>query len=276
MVKKVSKVVQSFRGMLFADPNLLYKDELPLTNKPFYFSGSNGKAVLLLHGWTSTSYEVRRLGKYLQKNGFTVSAPMLRGHGTVPKDLEDVHWNDWLSDVQMEYDQLSSKHSQVFVGGTSVGALLAVALAKDNADISGLVLMAMPYKMKLEWAAVFTARLMRRIKEYNRKFYPPTFGASTTITRLISYQSYPIKSALSVFELVKEVREIIPAVSQPCFFIQSKSDHIVSGKSLELAYARIGSQVKRKRYLEKAYHTFISDTRNEKLFDEILDFINQN
>lgn len=276
MVKKVGKVMQSVRRVLFSDPSLLYKEELPLTNKPFYFSGSNGKAVLLLHGWTSTSYEVRRLGKYLHQNGFTVSAPMLRGHGTVPKDLEDVNWKDWLSDVQAEYEKLRSKHSQVFVGGTSVGALLAVSLAKKNSDVSGLVLMAMPYKMKLEWAAVFVAKVMSRIKRYNRKFYPPTFGVSTTITRLISYQSYPIKSALSVFELVKEVRTILPAVSQPSFLIQSKSDHIMAAKSLDFAYAKIGSKVKRKLYLKRAYHTFISDTKNEKIFAEILDFINQN
>ena len=276
MVRRINKIARSIKGVLFADPDLLYKEEIALTNKPFHFSGSNGKAVLLLHGWSSTPYEVRRLGKYLNENNYTVSAPMLRGHGTVPKDLENVHWTDWLSDVQTEYARLKKTHAKVFVGGTSIGASLSVMLAERNSDISGLVLMAMPYRMKLERAAVMAAKVLGRFKKYNKKFYPPTFGLSTTITRLISYQTYPIQSALLVFELVKKARTILPTVTQPCFILQSRSDHIVAKGSLERIYEKIGSRVKSKRYLEKAYHTFISDIKNEHVFEDILKFIAEN
>jgi len=58
----VKELLKSVKGILFADPDLLYKEERHLANQPFYFEGTNGKAVLLVHGWTSTPYEVRRLG----------------------------------------------------------------------------------------------------------------------------------------------------------------------------------------------------------------------
>ena len=118
----VKRLYEKVKSVIFADPKLLYKEEIAFTNKPFYFAGVNNRAVLLVHGWTSTSYEVRRLGRYLNESGYTVSAPMLRGHGTVPKSLEDVSFLDWLSDLEGECQALKKEHTQVYIAGTSIGA----------------------------------------------------------------------------------------------------------------------------------------------------------
>lgn len=276
MQKKVEKIFKSVKNILFADPKDLYKKEGHLINQPFYFEGGNNKAVLLVHGWTSTPYEVRRLGVYLNENGYTVHAPMLRGHGTVPKDLENVRWEDWLEDISRSYEELSQKYEKVFVAGTSIGSNLAMLLAEKNPNLAGLVLMATPYRVKMEKIVVFLTFLLSKIKKYKKKFYPPTFGVSTTVTRLISYQSYPTKNSREVFKLVKASRENLPKVIQPCFVIQSNFDHVVSRNSLEEIYKRISSKTKEKKYIEKAYHTFISDIKNEHVFSDILEFLDQN
>lgn len=272
----VKKLLKTVKGVLFIDPNLLLKEERHLVGQPFYFEGTNRKAVLLIHGWTSTSYEVRRLGAYLNENGYTVSGPMLRGHGTVSSDLKDVHWTDWLEDIKKSYDDLKKNHEKVYVAGTSIGACLAVILASKRADLSGLVIMAMPYKIRYEKISLSLAKVASFFKEYNRKYYPPTFGISTTITRVIAYQTYPILSAIETFKLVDITRKYISKVTQPCFVLQSKSDHIVTKKSLEKIYDQIKSKVKKKQYIKRAYHTFISDIKNENVFEDILNFINKN
>ena len=273
MVKQFYKKV---KAAVFADPVLLYQEEIALVNQPFCFDGTNEKAVLLIHGWTTTPYELRRFGKYLNENGYTVFAPLLRGHGTVPKDLENVCWPDWLADIKKEYAALKEKHQKVFIVGTSVGASLAVMLAGEEKSADGLVLMAMPYKLKFEKSVVNFAKLLSFFKKYHRKYYPPTFGSSTTITRLISYQTYPIKSALESFELIKKARENLGKITQPCFIIQSASDHIVSKNSLNNIYEKINSKIKRKKYIRRAYHTFISDIKNDHVFEDILSFLNEN
>jgi carboxylesterase len=270
MVKNIYKKVKS---VLFANPRALYEKDQAFLNKSFYFSGTNGKAVLLIHGWTSTPYEVRRAGMFLNENGYTVSAPMLRGHGTVPKDLENVKWTDWLADITKIYDDLKKEHGKVYVGGTSLGANLTLMLAKNRPEISALILMAMPLKLRIERTVIFFGKVLGFFKKYNKKFYPPTFGHSTTITRVISYQTYPVKSALEVFELIKIARKEIGKVKQPCFMLQSTSDHIAARGNLEMIYRNIGSKLKKKKYIKRAYHTFISDIKNEGVFDEILNFI---
>ena len=258
------------------DPKSLYHDELVFIDKPFYFSGENGRAVLLVHGWTTTPYELRRLGKYLHQKGYTVSAPLLTGHGTVPADLEDVPWEQWSKDVEKNYFALKEKHKKIYVIGTSLGASLASILAGSNSEISGLVLMAMPYRIRLEELTAFFARIMLLFKKYNKKYYPASFGSSSMVTRKIAYQTYPIKSVLEVFRLAKFSRKKMAKITQPCFILQSTADHIVAKNSLEKIYAAVGSSVKQKKYIQDAYHTFISDIKNEHVFEDIRDFLDKN
>lgn len=261
---------------MVADPELLYKEEIHLIKQPFKFEGSNRKAVLLIHGWTVVPYEVRRLGLFLNENGWTAYGPMLKGHGTDHANLEGVKWSDWLSDIEKAYEELKSNHEKVYVAGTSIGANLALLLAEKKPEVAGLVLMAMPYKVRMEKTVRFLAWFNSFFQKYKKKFYPPTFGLSTTITRLISYQSYPISSAMETFDLVRHVRGVIPKVNQPCLVMQSTSDHVVSHNSAEKIYASIGSKIKQKKYIKRAYHTFISDIKNENVFEDILNFIDKN
>lgn len=275
-IQKVGKIMKKARGAVFADPHKLYREELALTDKPFHFEGENGKAVLLIHGWTAVPYELRRLGKYLNENGYTASGPMLPGHGTVPKDLEEIKWEDWLRAVREEYLRLKENHRKVYVAGTSMGSNLALLLAKEFSEIPAIILMATPWKIKFEKAVWFFTRLNMRWARYKKKFYPPTFGARNTITRLIAYQAYPIVNVLEVLKLVREARQVLSEVKQPVFLMQSLSDHVVHKKSVEMICGQIGSEIKRKKYIKRAYHTFISDIKNEGVFEEILNFIESN
>lgn len=272
----VKQALKNTKNILFPDPWAAYKKEKHLLDKPFYFTGNNSQAVLLIHGWTCTPYEVRRLGKYLNASGYTVVGPVLKGHGTVPKDLENVKWGEWVEEIEKEYLKLKKTHAKVYVGGTSIGANITLLLAKKYPEISGLILMAPLYKFKLERTAYLLAKFLVKFQKYRKKIYPPTFGAATTITRLISYQTYPFRNMFEAFELVRKSRENLTEIKQPSFLIQSTHDHMVVKNNLELMYGKIGSAIKKKEYIQRAYHTFISDIKNDYVFEEILDFINRN
>lgn len=259
---------------MFADPKLLYNEEMHLLNKDFYFEGTNKKAVILFHGWSTTPYEVRRLGQFLNERGYSVYGPMFSGHGTVPEDLDGLEYIDWLTDAKKAILKMRRDHDKIFIGGTSMGANITMCLAKEEEGIDGIILMAAPYRIKFEEIGEMTAWIMSKFKKYHKKFYPPTFGISTTITRLISYQRYPIKNVLELGRLIKRSRKDLEKIYQPCLILQSAHDHIVTKNSLEKIYGKISSQHKRKKYIQKAYHTFISDIKNEHVFEDILDFLN--
>lgn len=270
----VKKIFKKTKNILFANPNLLYEKEKHLVKKSFYFKGTNDRAVLLLHGWTATPYELRRLAVYLNEKGYTVYGPILRGHGTFPEDLENVKYQDWIEDARAAYLNLKKEYQKVFIGGTSMGASITLCLAKEFKDIDGIILMATPYEIRLEKIIALGVRILCYFKGYRKKIYPPTFGSRNTITRIISYQTYPIKNALELASLVEFSRDNLEKIEQPCFIMQSLSDHIVTRSSMVIIYNKISSVNKKKKYIKKSYHTFISDIKNEYVFSDILDFIN--
>ena len=272
----VRKIIKKAKNIFFANPGLLFANEKHLVNKSFYFKGDNNKAVLLLHGWTATPYELRRLGTFLNQNGYTAYAPVLRGHGTKPENLAKVRYNDWLNDARGAFEKLKRKHDKVFVIGTSIGGTISLELAKEKKSIDGLVLMATPYRVKLEELMIAIVWFLSFFKKYRKKFYPPTFGSRKTITRVISYQIYPIANVLETAKIIRRSRKNLSLITQPCFLLQSKSDHIVTYNSLTKIFKKITSEKKQKKYIKRSYHTFISDIKNENIFEEILDFFNKN
>ena len=62
------------------------------------FREGNKTGVLLLHGFTGSPYEMKELGAHLEEKGYTVSIPLLKGHGTTPGDLIGCNWYDWFED----------------------------------------------------------------------------------------------------------------------------------------------------------------------------------
>ena len=67
--------------------------------KPFFFEAGK-RAVLLLHGFTGNSSDVRMLGRFLEKNGYTSLAPHYKGHGVPPEELIKTGPTDWWQDVK--------------------------------------------------------------------------------------------------------------------------------------------------------------------------------
>lgn len=255
----------------------ILESEKHLINEPFFFKGTNGKAVLLIHGWTCTTYEVRKLGEFLSSRGYTVKGILLKGHGTKAEDLENVSWQEWLSDVEVAFNELKEKFEKVYIGGTSLGAVLAGIFSNKKSGISGIILMAAPYKLKMEWLVNIVSKTSLLFgKKYWKKHYPKSFGSSGLVTRLTSYQKYPTANGIESSKAIKEFRRIIKNIICPCFVLQSTKDHIVTSNSAKNIFNKIGSSAKKKRMIEKSYHTFIADLNNEHIFEDVLDFIDKN
>lgn len=79
-----------------------------VTPKPFTFKGGE-KAVLLLHGFTGNTADVRMLGRYLNERGYTCHAPQYKGHGVPPEELVHFGPDDWWKDVQEGYQFLKDE-----------------------------------------------------------------------------------------------------------------------------------------------------------------------
>ena len=73
-----------------------------LPGDDFYWQG-NKTGFLLNHGFTATTAEVRLIAELLHKEGYSVSAPLLPGHGTHPDDLNNASWEMWVHFAKKAY-----------------------------------------------------------------------------------------------------------------------------------------------------------------------------
>src|SRR5699024_6766476 len=100
--------------------------------QPFTFE-AGPRAVLLLHGFTGHTADVRMLGRFLEKEGYTTHAPIYRGHGREPEALLEAGAQDWWEDVENAYKHLQDLgYKEIVVAGLSLGGILALKLAYSN------------------------------------------------------------------------------------------------------------------------------------------------
>src|ERR1700733_2701382 len=107
----------------------------------FHEGGRTG--FLLIHGLSGTPGELRYISNGLARAGHTVSCPQLAGHGLSIDDLRVATWRDWEAGMQAALDRLAERCDHVFVGGLSMGAILALRLAHQNPNtVNGTLLYA--------------------------------------------------------------------------------------------------------------------------------------
>jgi carboxylesterase len=106
-------------------------DVHPLAKPEFWFGQKHMPAILLVHGFTGSPYELRYLGSYLAEQGYTVSIPRLPGHGTNREDFLLTGWRDWYRKVVDSYLELKQHTPTVYCAGLSMGGVLTLLLASQ-------------------------------------------------------------------------------------------------------------------------------------------------
>ena len=101
--------------------------------KPFFFEHAQRTkvGVLLIHGFTSTPWEMVDIGQYLYRRGHTVYGVRLAGHGTSAAELKNTTWQDWVASAGYGLQSLRAVTDRVYAIGFSTGGLVALHLAAE-------------------------------------------------------------------------------------------------------------------------------------------------
>ncbi len=233
-----------------------------LEGGPFYLeAGKTG--VLLLHGLTATTAEVRPFANYLYERGITVAGPLLPGPGTTPQELNLVRWKDWAASAEDAYQGLCLHCDKIFVAGESMGGMLALYLASQQPDILGILLYSPAFSIQnIEWA-----RFLR---------YFTAFQAKKNTDESMPWQGYyvnPIAAAAQLYYLQREVRKRLPGIKQPALIMQGRLDKTINPQSSQMIYDLIGSQQKRLIWLEQSGHVVLLDREFERVAQISFEFI---
>lgn len=97
-------------------------------------AGAERGVVVLNHGFTGSPWDLEPVGRILHEAGYEVICRRLPGHG-FPEEAEENTWQAWLAEAQSALDEAVSVAAgrPIAVAGLSMGALLTLRLARDNA-----------------------------------------------------------------------------------------------------------------------------------------------
>jgi len=229
--------------------------------------------VLLIHGFTGSPVEMRPFGDALAKAGYTVLAPLLPGHGSQPEDMNRVRWQEWAAAVEVEYHRLAGHAAQIFVSGLSMGGLLALHLAAQQATVAGLLLFSPA--LHVFDRRLFLAGIGRRVWSTR----PKSATAATdpvdpqALDRIWSYDVHPVGGAHQLWLLKRQVRRELAQVRQPLLVIQGRQDTAVRPDSPVDLLARVGSADKQLVWLDHSGHVVTVDADRERAFALCLEWL---
>jgi carboxylesterase len=224
-------------------------------SQALHLGGTTGRAILLIHGFTSTPGSLADWARGLhQATGDTVAVPLLPGHGTRWEDLNRVTWQDWEGAVLAAFDVLASTHQSVAVGGLSLGGALAVLVAARRPQTSALVLV--NHLMWLGNPALFLAPLVKRLT-------PSMVAVAGDVKKPgvwePAYDRVPTGGVDQFRRLLKVVRPLLPKIVVPTLLFKSREDHVIPVASTLKTIARLGSTQKDLVWLDHSFHVATMD-----------------
>ena len=229
------------------------------------------KGVMIIHGFSSTTFETHPLAQFLSRKGFRVSARNLPGHGTTVEDCNATKYTDWLRFVDENLAELSAECDELYVIGLSMGGVLGLYLA-SLFPINKLVLGATVLNFKEPFKVNYIVPLVNRFIVKQKKVKKFTKNKHK---RYSGYDHYPLIALNEFRKLNNYVIKRLKRVKCPTLYVHSKIDKLSVPSNVDLVMNNISSEIKNKLIVENASHHLFYDSQDkEQIFNRIYDFIN--
>ncbi|MCU5703676.1 carboxylesterase [Bacillus wiedmannii] len=237
--------------------------------KPFTFEGGD-RAVLLLHGFTGNSADVRMLGRFLEKKGYTCHAPIFKGHGVPPEELVHTGPEDWWQDVMEAYQLLKDKgFEKIAVAGLSLGGVFSLKLGY-TVPVLGVVPMCAPMYIKSE------ETMYQGILAYAREYKKREQKSPEQIEQeMLEFQKTPMNTLKALQQLIADVRNNVDMIYAPTFVIQARHDEMINTDSANIIYNGVESTLKDIKWYEDSTHVITLDKERDELHEDVYNFLEQ-
>lgn len=239
----------------------------------FLLEGGNDRALLLLHGSGDTPQTLRYLAERLNAAGYTVSAPLLPGHGRSPRAFTEVSAAGYLASAREALDALRARSSWVGVIGLSMGGAIAARLAADSPVVRALVLLA-PYltpPTEVQWVARLSpvwGLLQPQLGGHGeRSVHDPEARAASH-----AYGTFPPRALRALIATADAGRAALSRVTVPTLVVNSREDNRIPRALAEAATAEMRAPVER-RWVAGCGHVITVDYCRDEVADLTLDFL---
>lgn len=231
-------------------------DGLTLKGRYLENPNSNGKAVILAHGYRGSGEQMPGITKYYYDLGYDVLKPDARGHGGSEGDYIGYGWHDRKDYVEwVEYLIDNNKHS-IFLHGFSMGAATVLMTSGEDLpkEVKGIIADSGYTSVKEE--------LSHQLKYMYHLPAFPIMEVTSFVTKLRAGYSFDEASAI----------EAVKKNSLPLFIIHGDQDDLVPTSMADEIYDVTTSE-KELWIVEGAGHTEAYTIAEEEYKEKLKKFL---
>lgn len=224
--------------------------------------------MLLLHGFTGNTADVRMLGRYLNERGYTCHAPQYKGHGVPPEELVHTGPEDWWKDVMDGYEYLRSEgYENITACGLSLGGVFSLKLGY-TVPIKGIVPMCAPMHIKSEEV------MYEGVLSYARNYKKFEGKQPEQIEKeMKEFEKTPMNTLKSLQELIADVRKNVDMIYSPTFVVQARHDHMINTESANIIYNEVETDDKQLKWYEESGHVITLDKERDLVHQDVYEFL---
>ncbi|RBP83530.1 phospholipase [Marinomonas rhizomae] len=193
-------------------------------NAPYSKGDPNSeKAILLAHGLGDSPFSFSDISDSLAEQGFYVQVVLLPGHGSNPKHMKMVNYQDWQIMIDHYAELLKQQYDEVWLGGFSTGGNLVSIHTLENQGVDGLMLFSPGFQTR--------SPVLEKLTPLAAIF---TEGWFTEESNLAKYNSGLLVSALAYSESAKVLRNKIAdqELDIPVMLVVSEADSVIDANAL--------------------------------------------
>jgi len=244
----------------FATPRFTLPD--PSFARPLSAPGKE-PAVLAIHGFTGVPHEVGVVVEAAKDVGLRALAPILPGHGTDARDLQNRTWHEWVRAADEALEEVAAD-GPVVLSGMSLGSVIAAHLAaRHGSRVRGLVLLGFAGWLP-RLTTAWPLEAIRLLGLDRRDLYLPKLGGADIAdenVRLVhpSYDVHPIRAAIELTKLARVVRAELGRITCPTLIMHGKHDRVCPPANVSRLLGRLGARDVEVVFLENSAHIITVD-----------------
>ncbi|WP_025728341.1 alpha/beta hydrolase [Atopobacter phocae] len=223
--------------------------------------GTNQKAVILIHGFTGTPSTLKSLGSTINRAGYTVYLPLLKGHGTsVTSDLLDVEPSQWVEQLKELYEELSREgFTEIAMLGLSLGGILATKMA-TLLPLKASGVMCSPILK----GAMNSEKLLQEFNRYVLANQMEPAAKEHILARFDEIETF-----------ASEIKPQLASIEQPFLIVQGGADDfILPDQAYDFADAMTNNQQITFKWYPNSPHIITFGPDRNELGQDIINFLN--
>lgn len=223
------------------------------------------KAVLLLHAYTGSPNDVRMLARKLEREGYTVLAPLFSGHGTEdPMNILNMTPTIWYDDAVRAFNKLKNDgYEEIAIFGLSMGGLFAMKLLED---FPGEFIAGGAFCSPLDPTSKHD--IYPNFMQYAEFMYKKQVSSSDELEKKLNRIKVPLRNQLqAILEVTNQTSERLQELNVPIFLAQSGLDEMINSMGVYEAAKLLKKTYHEVHWYAKSTHV-ITISKERQLFEE--------